>query len=128
MKFQFITVLLLLGSMACNNEPEVRTIDMDNKPLIEMKFDKAKWRLKEGRHYPYREKMLNDVVYNDTIRNLSRNEILDLLGEPSYYRDDTTYLYYVVRQKRLGPWPLHTKAMVVKTTGTNSVEWIKIYE
>ncbi len=93
-----------------------------------MVFDQEKWRTMAGEDYPYREQMLKDVVYNDTIRSLNRQEILDLLGEPSYYRADTNFLYYTISQKRLGKWPLRTKTMVVKFSERDSIEWIKIAE
>lgn len=92
-----------------------------------MAFAKSKWTTREGKDYPYREKMVNDILYNDTIRTLKKDEILALLGEPTYDRKDTNYLYYMIDQKRLGPWPLHTTSMVIKFSG-NEVEWIKIHE
>lgn len=90
-----------------------------------MVFDKSRWNVSEGLDYPFRDRMVNDVVYNDTIRDLSKNEILDLLGEPD--RINENYLYYLVDQKRIGNWPLHTKTMVIKLTG-DSIEWIKIHQ
>jgi len=98
------------------------------KPDSEMVFDKAKWNAKNGADYPYRDKMVNDIVYNDTIRTLDKIEILDLLGEPSYYRNNKNFLYYTIKQKRLISWPLHTKSMVIKLSEDNTIEWIKIHE
>lgn len=31
-------------------------------------FDKEKWAQKKGKDYPFRNAMLEDVLYNDTIR------------------------------------------------------------
>lgn len=93
---------------------------------IEMKFDKTKWGLKEGQDYIYRNQMLDDIVYNDTIRLLNKDEIINLLGNPD--RTNEVYLYYLITQKRLGSWPLHTKTMVVKLSDDNSIDWIKIHE
>jgi len=128
MKTKAFTVLLLICCLSCNNDREDYTEGMKMKPDSQMVFDKAKWRTKDGADYPYRAKMLNDVVYNDTIRRLNKVEILDLLGEPSYYRNNKNFLYYTIKQKRLGSWPLHTKSMVIKLSEDNTIEWIKIHE
>ena len=128
MKMRFFTVLLFVCCLAYNNDREDYTEDMKLKPDSEMVFDKAKWRTKDGADYPYRDKMLNDVVYNDTVRTLNKDEILDLLREPSYYRSNKNFLYYRITEKRLGPWSLHTKTMVIKLSGDNTIDWIKIHE
>jgi hypothetical protein len=95
---------------------------------IEMNFDKEKWQIKEGKDYPYRDAMLNDIVYTDKFRKLNKNEILEVLGEPTYYRDDKNYLHYIITQTRLLSWPLHTKVLVIKISEDSSVEWIKIHK
>ena len=128
MKIKVFTILIMICCLACNRGRENYSEDMKTKPLSEMAFDKAKWETKHGEGYPYRDKMLNDVVYNDTVRTLNRDEIIELLGEPSYYRDDKNFLYYTITQKRLGPWPLHTRSMVIKLSENNTIVWIKIHE
>ncbi len=97
-----------------------------NSPGSEMKFDKEKWRVKEGKDYPFREGMLNDIIYSDTVRSQNKDQILALLGEPD--RINENYLYYMIAQKRIASWPLHTKTMVIMLSGDNTVEWIKIHE
>jgi hypothetical protein len=79
-----------------------------------------------GVDYPFRDKMLNDIVYNDTIRSLNKEQILDLLGQPDRTNED--YLYYLVAQKRLFFWPLHTKTMVIKFKENITIDWIKVHE
>jgi outer membrane protein assembly factor BamE (lipoprotein component of BamABCDE complex) len=128
MKIKIIsTLLFVVLCFACNPERENYSAEMVTKPESEMAFDIAKWTTQEGKDYPYRKKMVNDILYNDTIRNLQKDQILTLLGEPSFYRKDTNYLYYMINQKRLGPWPLHTTSLVIKFS-ENKVEWIKIHE
>ena len=122
------TVLLFVCCIACHNDKQDYTEDKKTKPDSEMAFEKAKWRTKDGADYPYRDKMLNDIVYNDTIRALNKDEILDLLGEPSYYRNNKNFLYYTITEKRLGPWTLHTKTMVIKLSEDSTIDWIKIHE
>lgn len=126
MKIKVYMVLLFLGFFACKTEGKKNVENQKIKPEIEMAFDKEKWSVKEGNDYPFRDRMLHDIVYNDTVRTLHKNEILELLGEPD--RIDSSYLFYKIVQKRIQFIPLHTKTMVVKLSGDNTIEWIKIHE
>ncbi|MCB2195373.1 MAG: hypothetical protein KQH79_05915 [Bacteroidetes bacterium] len=128
MKIKLISLLVFIGIISCHNQKEKERQYAKNKCQNEIKFDQQKWQTKEGKDYPYRDRMVNDIVYNDTIRTLTRDEVLELLGQPSYYREDTNYLYYMIRQKRLFSWPLHTKTLVVKMKDENTIEWIRIHE
>lgn len=123
---RFLIVPLLLFFFACNSEREEKTDVEDNGAETYISFDKLKWRTKEGSDYPYRDQMLDALVYNDTIRELSKDEIILLLGEPDRINDG--YLYYMIAQKRMGSWPIHTKTMVIKTSEDNTIDWIKIHE
>lgn len=107
-------ILLLLGLMACGQEMEQVT------------FDQEKWLIKEGKDYPHREQMVNDVLYNDTIRSLNKAQLLGLLGAPD--RNNEGHLYYLIKQPRLLGWPLHTTTLVVKMEDENKVEWIKLHK
>lgn len=118
----FIALIFFLSCAQQNSDIE------ENKPTSELTFDQDKWLHKEGKDYPYRSKMLNDVVYNDTIRTLNKKELLQLLGAPTYYREDTTYLYYLIDQKTLLSWPLHTTTMVVKIDDDQGINWNKIHK
>lgn len=117
---------LLLSVLACNSEKDEKPGLIDHETMSEITFDQTKWGIKEGLAYPYRDQMLNSIVYNDTVRSLNKDEILDLLGEPD--RKNNGYLYYLISQRRLGFWPLHTKTMVVKLSENNTIDWIKIHE
>jgi len=124
MKIGVFAIMLFVLCVACNNDNEHIKMDTEN----EIKFDDQKWKLKEGDDYPYRDKMLNDIVYNDSVRSLNKDEILDLLGEPSYYRENKNFLYYRVTESRLLSWVLHSKTMVIKLSEDNKIDWIKIHE
>lgn len=112
-KIQILFILLLC--VACVSEPE-----------FEMTFDKTKWAVKEGKDYPFRNRMLNNVIYNDTIRELNNIDILNLLGKPDRKNED--YIYYMIDQKRIAFWPLHSKFLVFKFKDENTIDWIKIHE
>lgn len=120
-----LIILLILGSLACNSEREDKS-ELDNRAETEIEFDKTKWSIKEGSDYPYRELMLNDILYNDSIRTLDNIEIIELLGEPD--RINKEYLYYTIDQKRIGLWPIHTKTLVIKFSEDNIIDWMKIHE
>jgi hypothetical protein len=119
-------LLLFLSCLACNNINEEKPEKTDNTTKVEIGFDRTKWATKDGTDYPYRDKMLNDIVYNDSLRALNQDEILDLLGQPD--RTNENYLYYTIAQKRLGFWPLQTKTMVIKFSEKNTINWIKIHQ
>jgi hypothetical protein len=118
-------IVNILSSVAYSETTKVQDQSLPKNKTI---FDQDKWRIKQGKDYPYRDEMLNDIVYTDKFRTLKKNEIIAELGEPSYYRDDKDYLYYVISQTRLLSWPLHTKTLVIKISKNNSVEWIKIHK
>jgi len=122
----YLAISLLLFVLACNTEKDEKSGLIDHGTKAEIAFDKTKWRIKEGLAYPYRGQMLNSIVYNDTVRALNKDEIIILLGEPDRRNDG--YLYYMISQRRLGFWPLHTKTMVVKCLENNTIDWIKIHE
>lgn len=118
--------LLLLFCISCNNDNKFNPNPVEGGMDTEIQFDKSKWRLKEGLDYPYRDQMVRDLIYNDTVRKLNEQEILNLLGEPT--RSTDGHLYYMITQKRLGTWPLHTKSLVIKFSNDSTINWIKIHE
>ena len=123
MNIRIVLLILLLIFSACRTNSGGSEIE---KQDYEMAFDKVKWKVKDGADYPHRDKMLNDLVSNDTVRSLSKSEIMDLLGEPD--RTNENYLYYMVKQRRIRSWPLHTKTMVVKLSEHETIEWIKVHD
>ena len=125
MRKTFLMTLLAFLFVACNSPNEEKSEPEDEKKA-EMTFDKTKWRFEEGLDYPYRDQMVNDVLYNDTIRSLDKDEILELLGDPD--RINEGHLYYTIAKKRMGLWTLHAKTMVIKLKENDAIEWIKIHE
>ncbi|MBT8301194.1 MAG: hypothetical protein KJO63_07685 [Maribacter sp.] len=126
MRVIILVIPLLLLVLACTIDKKESPRQIDHGAKSVNNFDKIKWQLKDGMDYPYRDQMLTSIVYNDTIRALNGDEIIELLGNPD--RSNEGYLYYMVAQKRLGSWPLHTKTLVIKLMGDGTIEWIKIHE
>ena len=115
MKIKTPFILIVLLCFSCLSEPGT-----------EISFDKTKWSFKEGKDYPYRNSMTNNVLYNDTIRNLTKKEVFNLFGEPD--RSKEGYIYYMIAQERLAFWPLHSKFLVFKFKDEYTIEWIKVHE
>lgn len=126
MKTSIIILILITFSLSCNTNRAEQSENENISAVYEISFDKEKWRTKEGKDYPFREGMLNEILYTDTVRSLNKYKALDLLGEPD--RSNENYLYYMIDQKRLGSWVIHSKTMVIKFTDDITVEWIKIHE
>ncbi len=85
-----------------------------------MSFDKAKWETKKNSDYPYRNKIVKELMSSDTLKQLKKEEIINMLGKPD--REDNSYLFYNIAQERLGFLPLHTKTLVIKLSdSTNAV-------
>tara|TARA_R110000850_G_scaffold107089_2_gene218512 strand:- start:451 stop:819 length:369 start_codon:yes stop_codon:yes gene_type:complete len=122
MKAHFLFVLLIALCLGCKTEPDENPdANKNSQP-----FNHQQWLTKEGDDYPFREKMFHTVVYNDTIRSLNKEEIINLLGPADRFEDN--HYYYRIAQTRLKDWPLHTTSMVIKFSEADSVVWIKIHE
>lgn len=118
--------IILICCIACSSCQQGKSEKGKKETNSALVFDKVKWKIKEGEDYPYRDRMLNDVLYNDTVRTLSKAEMLDLLGEPD--RTSDLHLYYLITQKRIASWPLHTKSMVIKFSEADTIQWIKVHK
>lgn len=124
LSFTLIIGLLVLH-LACTHKNQDVIGNENQKPSGSMVFDKTKWKIKDGSVYIYRIKMIDDIVYNDTIRTLSKDQIINLFGVPE--RNKENHLYYLVSQKKLGFWVLNSKFLVFKFKENNTIEWVKIY-
>ena len=125
MHLRFLIILLFLSGSACNNDGKNRSENVNQQTEANTPFDKTKWGVKEGNKYPYREQMLDAVLYSDSIRTLKENEIIDLLGPPDNIKEN--HLYYKITENRFGMWTLSTKTIVIKLSEDDSVDWIKMH-
>ncbi len=119
-------LVFFLFAGACTSEKKGKSDNTALQTAVDSTFQKEKWLIKEGGDYPYRAQMLNDIVYNDTIRTLLKDEIIALLGAPD--RINEGHLYYLIDQRRLGSWTLHSKTLVIKLSAEETIDWIKIHE
>jgi hypothetical protein len=113
-----LLLLVMLCCVGCKSKKQEITGE---------KFDKARWAIRDGKHYPYRDKMLHDLITNYKLHGLKQDSIINLLGQPN--REDNGHLFYTVDQSFIAnAWPLHTKTLVIKFTKDSTVEWRKIHE
>lgn len=126
MRLKLLFLFLLIVFFSCKRQEETsgHTDRSEIKP--DTIFNREKWNVKAGQKHPYRNKMLLDVVYNDTVRSLNKDQILALLGEPDRIAEN--HLYYLIDKKNLGLWTLNVKFMVIKFEDEETIEWIKIHE
>lgn len=118
-------LLLLSVALACSPEKNSGPGQASGGIPTDSTFDRELWSTRRGGEYPFREQMLRDVVYNDTIRRLNREQLLSLLGDPD--RENEGHLYYTISEKKLGFLTLSLTSMVVRLRPDGSVEWIRIY-
>lgn len=119
MKHLFILIIVIVFTSCKKQENEATSNQI-------LEFNKEKWLIQEGYTYPYRDKMLPVLFSNDTLKNLKRNAIYNLLGKPN--RTDKNYLFYTVSQRRIAFFPLHTKTLVIKLQGNDSLNKVMIHK
>lgn len=127
MKNILIISICLIGS-ACSDPDRLNGSSPEGGVEQEITFNEEKWKTKTGKEYPYRDYMVADLMRSEELRTLKTNEILSKLGEPDYYRDDSSYLYYRIKESRLGFWTLHTKTLVIKLAEDSTITWMKIHK
>ena len=109
---KFLPVLLLFCS-ACSNK--------DEAPKPDIKFERAKWDIKDGASYTYRKQMVNDLLKNYTWPAIKKDSVIKLLGEPDGIEEDI-FMLYNYNQKHLGSFALSTKSLVIQLNPDNSVK------
>lgn len=119
---KYLIALCVLCCAACKSELADKSRGQQD---VQIPFDSEKWKNKSDGAYPFRFQMLDDLLYQDTIRKLNRQEVLDLLGEPERINGD--YFYYLIVQNRIGLLPIQTKTLVIKFMKEGKVEWIKLH-
>lgn len=127
MKYSF-SILILFILLSCGDQKGENEHNGEKKDVEQhLTFDSQKWKVKREGRYTYRDAMLNDLVTNKEIRKSNQNELFELLGKPDFYRDDSSYLYYKISEKKFGPVSFKNKTLVIKTL-SDTIEWMKIHE
>jgi hypothetical protein len=114
--------------LACSADESSSAHQQNGAAAAQIAFDVEMWQAKDGDDYLYRTKLVDAVLYYDSIRTLTTNGILNYLGNPDYKRETTDHWYYRISEQHLGKWTLHTQTIVIKFHDGNTVEWIKLRE
>jgi len=118
-------VILLLA--ACKPDAKGKMEAAIPEVAIDSTFHPLRWQQKEGDQYPYRMLMYRQLLYSDTLRQRSKSDVLQLLGEPDRSSEDSSHIYYRLKGRQVGPVLFSSKFLVFKFTEADSVEWIKVY-
>jgi hypothetical protein len=108
-----IIVLLLFNIFAsCKND---------------IKFEKSGWTERESEGaYPYRAKMLNDLITNYRLTGLSHRQIINLMGEPENYINKDSSIYYEIVVKFRSIDPVYRKNLEIQFDRDSLVKNFKI--
>jgi len=74
MKTRNIVIIFSLCFFACKSKPATP----------QEKFDKIRWSTMSGTEYPYRNRMLKDLIANYKLKGLKKDEVEYLLGAPNH--------------------------------------------
>lgn len=127
MNVTYLFCMIIVLCSSCKEASE-KSMDTQTGQSSLSSFDSDKWQIYEKGSYPFREEMLDPILYTDTIRQLKKDQITKLLGEPSYLLEDSSFLYYTISKNRLGPMTLGSRTLVIKLSDDSGVEWIKLHE
>lgn len=106
-------LLLILFCSACSNKNEAA------QPGI--KFDRAKWDVKDNLNYTYRKLMVNDLLDSYAWAGQTKDSLVHLLGEPDVIEEDIFLLYHY-EQKYLGWFPLSTQSLVFQLANDSTIK------
>ena len=113
MKSIKLFMLLLLFCSACSNKKDT------SKPDI--KFERAKWDIKEDGRYTYRKQMVNDLLNNYKWPGVKKDSVIKLLGEPDEI-EDNIFMLYNYNQNGFGFFPFSSKELVIELTADSTVK------
>ncbi|MBP9195368.1 MAG: hypothetical protein KBF57_11840, partial [Saprospiraceae bacterium] len=100
-----LTLLILMTLFSCRRDAEIAA-------LGKMEFNSEQWKEGSDGVYPYREKMVDDLLKRYDWEGMPRAEVEALLGKPG--SGDSLNYVYMMYQKKVSFFRLHTHALVVK--------------
>ncbi len=94
----------------------------------QQRFNSEKWKIVEDlRTYPFRDRMVADVVENKNFIGLEYKQVIDSLGHPSSMRKNKIY-YSIEVNYGADIDPVYTKDLVLTINKDSLVTEIKIEE
>lgn len=111
-------ILILLTFLSCRRDAEIAA-------LGKMEFNTKQWAEGTDGVYPYREKMVDDLLKRYDWEGMPRTEVEALLGKPQ--SGDSLNYVYMMYQKKIGFFRAFTHALVVKFREDGVVKKVVIY-
>jgi hypothetical protein len=95
------------------------------------KFDKGGWNysgpdIGDLKEYPNRNKMVDDLLENHTIKGLTIKQVFDLLGETEMENNTINYTILIDFGSDIDP--VHTKDLEIKFNENGIAQSVKIVE
>ncbi len=119
-------ILIFFMAVSSCREAEQKN---DGKPFSDIKdpipFDTEKWLTDDGGSFPYRERMLADLFADDKLKGLTKEQIVERLGQPT--RTDKNYFFYLVTQDKIQFFTLRTKTLVIRFSERGLSEAVLIH-
>ncbi|MDQ6762932.1 MAG: hypothetical protein M3015_09945 [Bacteroidota bacterium] len=97
------------------------------KDFGQTRFQKIKWMEKDDIEFPYRKKMLNDLITNYKLAGRKKDEIINLLGEPNY-SDSNSFAYKIIEDYGFDIDPVYTKNLDFQFAEDSTITSFKIEE
>lgn len=63
-------------------------------PKPDIKFEQAQWNVKDESNYAYRKQMVNNLLKNYTWQGMSKDSVINLLGQPDVIEEEIFMLYH----------------------------------
>lgn len=104
---------LVLFCSACGNKNE--------STQASIKFESAKWNIKEDGHYTYRKQMVDDLLKNYKWTGIKKDSIIKLLGEPDEI-EDNIFMIYDINQSPFGFAPFSSKSLIIELAADSTVK------
>ena len=89
-------------------------------------FDSEVWKAGARNGSGERVAMLEDLMSIDSLRYVSEERLIEILGNP--YKRTQGHLYYRVQATKLVTWTLHAKTLVVVLGGDSARHKMLIHE
>lgn len=114
-----IAMLIMIAFISCRRDAEIAA-------LGKMEFNSEQWKEGSDGVYPYREKMVDDLLKRYDWEGMPRAEVEALLGKPG--SGDSLNYVYMMYQKKIGFFRAFTHALVVKFREDGVVKKVVIYK
>ena len=111
-----LLLFLILICSACGNKNESSKQDI--------KFERAKWDIKDDGIYTYRKQMVNDLLTNYKWAGIKKDSVIKLLGEPNEI-EDNTFMLYDINQAPFGFAPFSSKSFVIELAPDSTVKLVR---